>query len=293
MKSKILSLVLAICTFACGAEDVTDYSPELSEDGELVVSSYDTSTEYAPETSGTGSEGDELGQTSQAIYLPFNHGVMGNQGMCSGASWSGGYCMVPDKRDFVMRVQTGTCANSSVAAGLCLAAARWKSTLVGSGYRALFACGTSWPAPQWSGGSNLIDVKCGSAGGSLGQTTVPSIVDSHSAGPGSLDQFAQANVQVNNTSITQRAAWPGATAAQRENFSFNIALHEMFHASGRGHNGLTPGSTLMSAGGQQAENISANIWQIKMSLRSDEVQGMACYNPNSGTQPFDTAACPL
>jgi hypothetical protein len=237
-------------------------------------------------------DGDELGTAHQPIFLPFGYGSEQNATQCDG-SWSGGVCYVPDKRRLRVNLRISTC-NSTFDVYLAEAYVKWRNFLQATGW----TLAVSYDGFPGLGDAIPVEFKCvGGTGHSALASTLTPVgaldVDCHDAAPGDVCQYKSAKIEIYHNMIGAVPAWNPASDAKRSNFARNIIQHEGFHAAGLGHNSATPGSQLMATGGAQSQDPASNYWNLFLSPNNAERDQLACYNPNSGTQPDDNPACPL
>lgn len=253
----------------------------------LVACSADNGDLFPPLDSGVGDAGVdqdvELGQTAQAMYLPFAMGFEGGKEngvaypQCS-APFSAGMCAVPQVKNIDINVMTNTCPLASVQRAKILAAANAVRD---------FANGVGWNVLTQENGSpnrflaNQVKVRCTTSHPNAkthGETLYPTFnlgACTPVGAAGVVCTFASATSHVYVNNINTFISAQGWTGTQQGRYVENTFRHEVFHALGIGHNGSS--NQLMG----QASTGTQNALLIPNNVERD---AMECYSPG-GSSP--------
>lgn len=216
-----------------------------------------------------------LGTLEQPIYMPAGYGREGDGSRCQG-EWADSICKVPDwgDREFKIRLDLDTCDAFTAdrireAVGLSqiwMAEYGWDVNIVRSGQNGNIRCDMNSYGPP-------------------GSSSAKAPFDVHITEFGILSQYGGFTITLRPLAYYTCGngdPWTYATLDEKINVAINVALHELFHVAGLGHNGQ-PGTLMNSS---FACSNSAPQWQGLLEPLADEVAMLRCYNPNSGPNPW-------
>jgi hypothetical protein len=244
--------LIAVLALACSAED---FAPE---EQDLVI-----------------------GQTEQAMFLPFAYGHESNSTPC--VAPFDPHCEVPRYRKVDLNIYTNSCSRALVKDQMMDAGAAMRNFYNALGWNIL-----TWENTKGNRSSSVqVEIKCQTppagnnslAGTNNVYENYGNCINAGSSN-GFVCRYTPSFISVYDVRIEANTVNLTATKAKR--FSNNLLRHEIGHALGLAHNGSAAGTQLMSQ--YSTNDTNSNFANIALIPNSAERDLIECYNP-SGDSP--------